>query len=186
MKSRTSLQKLYKPYFQNLCLSQFIQSRPEEPVKLSKYEYVMTARKKISTHFLYLFLLTQKIPVVHKRGVKEILIKSNLAKRYYLNALYQFLHTIVPTQPIVEAKIIQLQRQQVDLFLLNLPLTHKTSKLKSQSHYIASLSLQVKMIMPYASVFEKLYLLKMLKFVKLPLYVPLLYHFKTPENTKKN
>jgi hypothetical protein len=88
MKTGIFLQKCYNSYFQNLWSSQFIRLSTEELVKLNRYEYIVTARKKVSTHFLYLFLLTQEIPMVQKwtlktTGIKGIIIRSNVRKHHY-------------------------------------------------------------------------------------------------------
>lgn len=192
MKSYLVLKKYYKTQFLNIQLSKFIRTSNINLTKLTKIECAIHSKKIEATHFLYLFLLTQDLPRLRKYyqnsisffketvssgQQKSIAIDIYLKKRFYWKFLYQALFVIFPTQAILEANAFQVTRERIQLFIENMPLTYNTVKLQSVHHYIALLPFSISMIFTNATLFEKISILKTLRFLKIPSYIPSLSEF---------
>lgn len=190
MKSYLLLKKYYKIHFLSLQASKFIKISNLDIAKIDKIRCAIHSPKMEATQFLYLFLYTKKLPQLHKyytnsinfirdssRTQKSIDVATFLKKRIYWKFLYQQLFSIFSNQPILETNVFQITMQQIRLFIETMPLTENTFRLQSPHHYIALLPFSINITFKSTTLFEKLYIFKTLKILKIPSYIPTLSEF---------
>lgn len=67
----------------------------------------------------------------------------------------------------IESDVFKITPHQISIFIENVPLTYLTLKLQSPHHYVALLPLDINFTFECTSLFERLYILQSLKFLKI-------------------
>jgi len=193
MKSHLTFKKYYQTHFKHIYLSKFIIKNNKYISRITTTKCAIQSKKLGATQFLFLFLLTRKLPVVKKNYKNTLPFKKTnrftgqrksfkieifFKKRHKWWLLYWALTNIFHTQNTIESNIFQLTSYQISMFIENTPLLYGTTKLQSQHQYVALLPVEFNINLKYTSLFEKLYLFMSLRFLKKISYLPGLWNLK--------
>ena len=191
MKSYLLLQKYYIINFTNIKFSQFVEKNNKNIFFFSKCKCSIFYKKKNhanleATHYLYLYLICKELPKLQKKQISSNKIVWNLTlqqKRKSSN-LYLFLENhniwkvlqillqyIFSQQLVSERKVLQITKNEVQIFIENMPILSATTKLQSPNHYISEIPFCLSIYFKSSSLFKKLYFLKIFKFLKIPSYL---------------
>lgn len=173
-----NLKKYTLGLWQYISTSQFIYMNPEKIIKLKRLSFRIETRKQKKIHFVYLWLLTKKIPYLKKfypawkNNSRNNLIKTK-QKKYSLqvkistknkfNLLYNILMEIISKQIHSEKKIWTFQADQVRVSLFSVPLTKNTVLLQIKNTYFPNIPMTLQFKFSKTTAFQKLFFLRSLK-----------------------
>jgi hypothetical protein len=76
MKSHLTFKKYYQTHFKHIYISKFIIKNNKYISKITTTKCIMNSKKLGGTHFLFLFLLTGKLPIVKKNYQNSLTFKK--------------------------------------------------------------------------------------------------------------
>lgn len=176
----TQLSQFHAQTFTSMLTSKFVYNRLDEVPQSFDVQLRIRKKKLLSTHYLYLYLLTGNKPYVkkyvtgkgkHQAGKKStetkahtsLSIEVNLEGGKALPTLQRLLFDVIPEQSINEQSAITVDQSKVVLHVVSATLTNETKKLKSANNYIDEFGFDVQFQFPVDSLYQRIWMLKSLR-----------------------
>ena len=168
--------------FQYILTSQFVYSTPENCIRLKNLRLKIQTQKQKKIHYMYLWLLTKKIPhlqkfypswkntssnIFFKTKAKKYTLEVNILSKNKFDIFYQVLMQIISTQTNSEKQVWSFHQKYVDAIIFSVPLTKNTYLLQMKNTYFPNIPLIFQFSFSNATAFEKLFFLRALKFLSL-------------------
>ena len=164
--------------FQHLNTSQFVYATPESCLKLKNLLLKIQTKKQKKIHYMYLWLLTKRIPYSQKfhpswKNTSSNTLLKTKAKKHCLQVtlpsknkfavLYEILMQIISHQTNSEKKIWTFQQRHVQVQVFSVPLTKNTYLLQMKNTYFPNIPLKLQFQFSNTTAFQKLFFLRALK-----------------------
>jgi len=175
--------------FQYLLTSQFVYQTPENCMTLKNLRFKIQTRKQKKIHYMYLWLLTKKIPYLHKfypswknnssniflkPKAKKYTLEVNILSKHKFEILHQVLMQIISTQINSEKPVWTFHQRHLSAIIFSAPLTKNTSLLQMKNTYFPSIPLSFQFHFSKTTAFQKLFFLRALKFLSFSAKIPAL------------
>ena len=162
--------------------SQFLYFNTNNILRLKRLTCKIATRKNKKIHYFYLWLLTKQTPyskkfyvakkntsmygttflnAKSKRQVLEIMLK----KKYMWPIIHEILWQIISKQMHAEKAVWAYEQSNVKIKIPFVPLTESTFFLQAKNNYFPNIPLTLKFYFSFTSAFQKLFFLRMLKFL---------------------
>lgn len=168
--------------FHSISTSQFLYFQTNNLLRLRALTCSIQHRKSKKLHYFYLAFLTQQVPygqkfyltdknkALHgvpfaKTKVKKQFLQVTLKPKKQAAVLREILTHIIAKQANVEKAVWTYHQAKIRIQIPFVPLTPKTWRLQAKNSYFPDFSLKLQFDLPFSTAFEKLFFLRMFKFL---------------------